>query len=179
MYSHWYYSSNKFAICHAALVNVHKLHASWNVILTCEGVSVSLIGWPSNRNRICLIDSPWEGGQKKTEICKTKLFKDNKLTRGHQCNRWKKMVSPVVHNKLSWVCWEECAFWSWIAPLSHPGLPPSGWCAHCSQSSLPPENNSLPTFKTFWSAARIIQLLDSHIFKNGILLEQNIFGVEW
>lgn len=26
---------------------------------TWEGVSVSLMGWPSNRNRICLIDSPW------------------------------------------------------------------------------------------------------------------------
>lgn len=26
--------------------------------LTCEGVSVSLMGWPSNRNRICLIASP-------------------------------------------------------------------------------------------------------------------------
>lgn len=47
-------------------------------------------------------------------------------------------VSPAVHNKLSSVCWEECAFWSWTAPLSHPALPPSGWCAHCSPSSPPP-----------------------------------------
>lgn len=28
-------------------------------ILTCAGVSVSLIGCPTNRNLICLIDKPW------------------------------------------------------------------------------------------------------------------------
>lgn len=49
------------------------------------------------------------------------------------------MDSPVVHNMLSWVCWVGCAFWSWTEPLSHPALPPSGWCAHCSPSSFLPE----------------------------------------
>lgn len=29
-------------------------------VQTCAGVSVSLIGWPSNLNLICLMDKPWK-----------------------------------------------------------------------------------------------------------------------
>lgn len=29
-------------------------------VQTCAGVSVSLIGWPSNLKRICLMDKPWK-----------------------------------------------------------------------------------------------------------------------
>lgn len=36
---------------------------------TCAGVSASLIGCPSNLNRICLIDKPW-----KEEVISVKYF---------------------------------------------------------------------------------------------------------
>lgn len=40
--------------------------------LTCEGVSVSFMGWPSNRNLICLIVRPCVDKQSNTKLCENK-----------------------------------------------------------------------------------------------------------
>lgn len=46
-------------------MTVFQLRRPWHTRLhhTWAGVSVSLIGCPSNRNRICLIDKPWGKGR--------------------------------------------------------------------------------------------------------------------
>lgn len=99
---------------------------------TCAGVSVSLIGWPSNLNLICLIWRPWEKQRSR--------HGDDSLSNGlltHSVRLNRPLNSPVVHSKPSWVCWVVCAFWFWTEPQNHPVLQPWGWCDH-SRSWLPP-----------------------------------------
>lgn len=126
--------------------------------LTCAGVSVSLIGWPSNRNLICLIWRPWEkqhsrqGGDSSSKGFNTRSVRLNRA-----------LNPPVVHSKPSWVCWVVYAFWFWTEPQNHPALQPWGWCDH-SRSLLPPAETN-----TVHEEARLCKETDSTKFEQRLL----------
>lgn len=59
-------------------------------------------------------------------------------TRRQRYSGQRQIRIPDVHNKPSSVYLKACASWSWTEPRIRPVQLPSGWCVHCSQSSLPP-----------------------------------------
>ena len=101
---------------------------------TCAGVSVSLIGCPSNLNLIWRIAKPCKTQDK--HVLKIKHETDKELGEMLTCGYWLKnyrkggscvltrqpsqldyitlvVDPPVVRSMPSLTCWAECAFWFW------------------------------------------------------------------
>lgn len=102
---------------------------------TCAGVSVSLIGCPSNLNLIWRIARPWRktGEFYLDYICSKNVDKHNKQPdpgsvryNYHQNGYFCAESLPVFHSMPSWVCWVQYVFLFWTGPPSHPDQPPSG-----------------------------------------------------